>query len=123
MNLGQTGFYRVLYDQKLYSVIEKEFDTLGTFDRWGIVSDLFAFLLAGRVTTEQYVMLAKRCANETDYLVADAVTTQVQFLRFISPENPLDKGSLSEPSRDANQAPRFGFKEWRKGHRQDCCRG
>jgi len=89
VNLGQTGFYRVLYDQKLYSVIEKEFDTLTAFDRWGVVADLFSFLLAGRVTTEQYVTLAKRCARETDYLVADAVTTQLQFLRFISPENPL----------------------------------
>ncbi|MHB2035521.1 MAG: M1 family metallopeptidase [Nitrososphaerales archaeon] len=88
-NLGQTGFYRVLYDQRLYSVIEKEFDDLRPFDRWGIVADLFAFLLAGKVTTKQYVTLVKRCVHDTDYLVADAVTTQLQFLRFISPENPL----------------------------------
>ena len=91
VNLGQTGFYRVLYDQKLYSIIEREFDSLSSLDRWGIVADLFAFLLAGRVTTEQYVMLARRAANETDYLVADAVTTQLQFLRFVSPENPIVK--------------------------------
>ncbi len=90
-NLGQTGFYRVLYDQKLYSIIEREFDSLNTLDRWGVVSDLFAFLMAGRVTMEQYVRLAKRAANETDYLVADAVTTHLQFLRFLSPENPQVK--------------------------------
>ena len=91
VNLGQTGFYRVLYDLKLYSIIEREFDSLSSLDRWGIVADLFAFLLAGRVSTEQYVMLARRAANESDYLVADAVTTQLQFLRFLSPENPIVK--------------------------------
>ena len=91
VNLGQAGFYRVLYDQKLYSVIEREFESLGSFDRWGIVADLFAFLLAGRIDAEQYFAFAKRCAHDTDYLVADAVTSQRQFLRFISPENPLVK--------------------------------
>jgi tricorn protease interacting factor F2/3 len=91
VNLGQTGFYRVIYDQKLYSIIEREFAILGAFDRWGIVSDLFAFLLAGRVTVDQYLALAERASNESDYLVADAVTTQLQFLRFISPENPMVK--------------------------------
>jgi tricorn protease interacting factor F2/3 len=91
VNLGQTGFYRVLYDQTLYSIIEREFDSLAALDRWGVVSDLFAFLIAARVTMEQYVKLAKRASNETDYLVADAVTTQLQFLRFLSPENPLVK--------------------------------
>ena len=91
VNLGQTGFYRVLYDQTLYSTIEREFDSLAALDRWGVLSDLFAFLMAGRIAMEQYVKLAKSASNETDYLVADAVTTQLQFLRLISPENPLVK--------------------------------
>ena len=119
VNLGQTGFYRVLYDQTLYPIIEKEFDSLAALDRWGVVSDLFAFLMAGRVTMDQYAKLAKRASNETDYLVADAVTTQLQFLRFLSPENPTRERNLRKPSSDANQAPRFGFKRRRKGHRQD----
>ena len=59
VNLGQTGFYRVLYDQTLYSIIEREFDSLAALDRWGVLSDLFAFLMAGRVTMEQYVGLAE----------------------------------------------------------------
>jgi tricorn protease interacting factor F2/3 len=91
VNLGQTGYYRVLYDQKLYSVIDRKFAALGAFDRWGIITDLYAFLMAGRVSVEQYLLLAKRAADETDYIVADAVTTQLQFLRFISPENPRVK--------------------------------
>lgn len=87
VNSGQTGFYRVLYNQKLYSVLSGEFERLGAFDRWGVLSDLYAFLIAGRVSEEQYLLLARRAANETDYLVADAVTSQLQFLHSISPEN------------------------------------
>ncbi|MDG6904694.1 MAG: M1 family metallopeptidase [Nitrososphaerota archaeon] len=87
VNLGQTGYYRVLYDQKLYAVIQKEFDKLSAFDRWGIITDLYAFLMAGKIGIDQYLLFAKRAADETDYVVADAVTSELQFLRFISPEN------------------------------------
>ena len=88
VNFGQTGFYRVLYDLNLYSVIETEFSSFGDFDRWGILADLFAFLLAGKIDAGQYLAFAKRCADETEYIVADTVTSHLQFLRFISPENP-----------------------------------
>ncbi|MGI0091728.1 MAG: M1 family metallopeptidase [Nitrososphaerales archaeon] len=91
VNLEQTGFYRVLYDQKLYSTIKLEFESLGPFDKWGITSDLFAFLIAGKVDPDQYFAFAEDSADETEYLICDALTTQLQFLRFISPENPKVK--------------------------------
>jgi tricorn protease interacting factor F2/3 len=87
VNSGQAGFYRVLYDKELYSIIEKEFADLDTFDRWGILADLFAFLLAGKVSADQYFVFSKRCALESEYLVADAATSHLQFLRLISPQN------------------------------------
>lgn len=87
VNFGQTGFYRVLYDKNLYSVIENKFSSFGAFDRWGILADLFAFLLAGKIDVRQYFAFAKRCADETEYIVTDAVTSHLQFLRFVSPEN------------------------------------
>ena len=87
VNFGQTGFYRVLYDQNLYSIIENRFSDLGAFDRLGILADLFAFLLAGKTDERQYLAFAKRCADEAEYIVADAATSHLQFLRFVSPEN------------------------------------
>ncbi len=88
LNSGQTGFYRVQYDQTLYDIIEREFDSLDAFDRWGIVADLFAFVVSGGISLNQYLAIARRCAGESEYLVSDAVTSHLQFLRFISPENP-----------------------------------
>jgi tricorn protease interacting factor F2/3 len=89
VNCGQTGFYRVLYDQNLYSLIDKDFTRLGAFDRWGVLADLYAFLLAGKADLERYLEFAKRCASESEYLVADAATSHLQFLRFLSPDNHL----------------------------------
>ena len=87
VNLEQTGFYRVLYDQNLYSIIEAEFDNLSPFDKWGIITDLFAFLVAGKVDPDRYFAFVQNALDETDYLICDAITAQLQFLRFISPDN------------------------------------
>ncbi len=87
VNSGQVGFYRTLYDKNLYGVIERQFQDLDALDRWGIVTDLFEFLEADLVEKEQYFFFVKRCLGETQYIVADAVTTELQFLRSIAPES------------------------------------
>ncbi len=87
LNIEQTGFYRVLYDQDLYALIGHEFGKLSPLDRWGILSDLFSFVLAGRRATHLYLNFVKQCLEETEYIVVDSISDQLQLLRLIAPSN------------------------------------
>ena len=49
LNASETGFYRVLYDEALYSDLLSNLKNLTFEDRWGIASDLFAFLVSGHI--------------------------------------------------------------------------
>ena len=77
----------MLYDQELYSLIGHEFGKLSPLDRWGILSDLFSFVLAGRVQPHLYLSFVKQCLEETEYVVVDSISDQLQLLRLIAPSN------------------------------------
>lgn len=87
INSGQVGFFRTLYDENLYAMILMQFQNLDALDRWGIITDLFEFLEAGLVEKERYFSFVKNCFGEAKYIVADAVTSELQFLRSIAPES------------------------------------
>ncbi|MHB8567280.1 MAG: M1 family metallopeptidase [Nitrososphaerales archaeon] len=107
LNAGQTGFYRVLYDQDLYEMIEKQFGSLSSLDKWGIISDLFAFLTAGIVSPEVYFRFVEKCYTATEYIVVDSVTDQLKLLKLIAPDNPLvSKAFLTHHN---NQVARLGL--------------
>ena len=50
LNVGQTGFYRVGYDEETLKNILSNLKALSPLDRWGIVYDLHAFLISGRIS-------------------------------------------------------------------------
>ncbi len=88
VNSGQSGFYRVLYDQIGYTIIRSKFSKLDPFDRWGIIADLFAFLIAGKIDFEVYLDFVHEVLDDSDYLMVDTITGHLQFLRLLAPENP-----------------------------------
>jgi tricorn protease interacting factor F2/3 len=92
INAGQSGFYRVLYDAKLYSLVKEELHDLTPFDRWGVISDLFAFLISGGVKLEMYFDFVRQSTNDIDYLVVDTIASQLEFLRALSPDNETLRG-------------------------------
>lgn len=87
VNSEQVGFYRTLYDKTLYSAIEGELQTLGPIDRWGIITDLFEFLEGGLVEKDQYFSIIRKCFHEKEYIVANAIRSELYFLRYLLPEN------------------------------------
>jgi tricorn protease interacting factor F2/3 len=87
LNLGQTGFYRVLYDEYLYSTISNHFDSFNQYDRWGILSDLFAFLEVGKVSRDRYFRFVQRCNDSSEYLVVSTVADQLSLLHRIIPDD------------------------------------
>ncbi len=87
LNLDQTGFYRVDYGG-LYDYVWKA--ELSPLERWGIVSDSLAFLMAGKMPLGEYLSLVKRCYNEGDYLPALEVSGQLALLNSIIPNRVSD---------------------------------
>jgi len=82
LNADQTGFYRVYYP-RLYDLVWKS--NLSVFDRWGIIYDALAFLVAGKITFAEYSDLVKRYYREQNYLPALEVSDQLGFLHTIIP--------------------------------------
>ena len=87
LNADRTGFYRVHYQGLDELVWESK---LSASDRYGIVFDAMAFLLAGRTSLTDYLMLVKRYSNEQDYLPAREVSDQLAFLYSILESRIID---------------------------------
>ncbi|HVH14431.1 MAG TPA: M1 family metallopeptidase [Candidatus Angelobacter sp.] len=81
LNLEQTGFYRVYYDGLYDKVWRAE---MSPVDRYGIVSDAYAFTVQGKMDFNQYLALIDRYINEKDYLPAFEVSDQLSSLYAIT---------------------------------------
>jgi tricorn protease interacting factor F2/3 len=81
LNVEQTGFYRVYYDGLYDKVWRSE---MSPVDRYGIVSDAYAFTVQGKMDFAQYLALVDRYMNEQDYLPALEVSDQLSSLYAIT---------------------------------------
>ncbi len=71
VNAGQTGFYRVKYDDKdnleqLGRLVSEK--TLALEDRWGIQNDLFAFVKSGSISVPEYLEFLIHYRDEDAFL-------------------------------------------------------
>lgn len=83
LNLDQTGFYRVHYDGLYDRVWKTEMSPL---DRYGIISDAYAFALQGRTKFDEYLALVERYVDEDEYLPAYEVSDQLGALYVLAPD-------------------------------------
>jgi tricorn protease interacting factor F2/3 len=82
LNIDQTGFYRVHYDGLYDKVWKAEMSGL---DRYGIISDAYAFLFQGRISFNEYLELVNRYTDEEEYLPAYEVSDQLAGLYSLAP--------------------------------------
>jgi tricorn protease interacting factor F2/3 len=71
LNADHTGFHRTHYlDQANLMALAQMVRNrrLETIDRWGLQNDLFAMVVAGHVTLEQFLEFAAHYQHETDFL-------------------------------------------------------
>ena len=59
-------------------------------DRWGIVSDALAFLIAEKISFDDYLNIIKKFYREQEYLPALEVSDQLTFLYAITPSRIAD---------------------------------
>jgi tricorn protease interacting factor F2/3 len=84
VNPRKTGFYSVLYDDRMYDQLARGFSALHSHDRAGAVNDLYLFLQAGLVQPDQYFRFAALSGKIVDPLLALAVSDHLVNLRAIA---------------------------------------
>ncbi|HZY95407.1 MAG TPA: M1 family metallopeptidase [Candidatus Bathyarchaeia archaeon] len=82
LNTDQTGFYRVFY-KGLYDRVSKS--DMSTYDRYGIISDAYAFTISGKMGVNEYLELVHHYETEREYLPAYETSDQLGFLYSITP--------------------------------------
>jgi tricorn protease interacting factor F2/3 len=88
LNLDQTGFYRVWYDERIFEFILLRLNDFSPLDRWGIVDDLQAFLISGRIGLAQYLDQMNAFLDESNHLVVEEIANQLSWLHLILPDHP-----------------------------------
>ena len=82
VNLDRTGFYLVHY-AGLEEIVWRS--NLTAIDRWGMITDSFAFLLSNTMTFKDYMILLTRYSGETEILPASEVSDQIALLHLLLP--------------------------------------
>ena len=74
-NLGANGFYRVRYSDELRNRLVERRAELSPLERFVLVDDTWASVLAGTVEPEAFVRLAESFADESDLSVWERLTS------------------------------------------------
>ncbi|KAK3121643.1 hypothetical protein QOZ80_8BG0657850 [Eleusine coracana subsp. coracana] len=86
LNIDQTGFYRVKYDDELAAGLENAIKSqkLSLMDKIGIVEDSYALSVACKQTVTSLLRLLNAYRNESDYTVLSHVTSVCLSISKIS---------------------------------------
>jgi puromycin-sensitive aminopeptidase len=72
-NAGAHGFYRVRYTGELRDALLDGLDALSPLERYTVVDDAWASVLAGTTATDEFVSLAERFGDERDLSVWERI--------------------------------------------------
>ena len=89
-NAGDTGYYRVEYDDAAFGGLVASVKSLSALDRLRLLSDTFALVQAGRADVRRYLSLVETLGDETDRSIWDQVTGSLRFLGDLV-EEPQDR--------------------------------
>ena len=110
INIGNTGFYRVLYDEGLTDALRRKLPTLPVADQLNLLGDAWALVEAGRQPATAWLNLAEQLR---------ASPSQPVWEHLIEKLALLDRLQLNQPGRRAYQAwavqllaPKFAQVGW-----------
>ena len=93
VNVGDTGYYRVQYDQRSLSRLARELATLEVSDRLRVLADSFALMQAGSLDARQYLALVDALGDEDDPRIWEHVIEALAFLRELI-DAPADQAAF-----------------------------
>ncbi|MDE1819324.1 MAG: M1 family metallopeptidase [Euryarchaeota archaeon] len=88
LNHGRRSFLRIRYEGKLGTSIRQRFPSLAPWDRYGLLQDTYAFLLAGEVDPPTYLELVRAAKSESDYLVLNELGSEGGILFPVLRDRP-----------------------------------
>lgn len=88
LNVDQTGYYRVLYEEKNYKNLAEELIhgniySIPSNSRSQIIDDLFDFVKTGRVKPQVYLNLIQYLRNETSFVAWYTATDAINHLNKV----------------------------------------
>jgi tricorn protease interacting factor F2/3 len=127
LNVGRTGFYRVNYGPELMALLAKKFKDLSEPDRWGMIQDLYAFVMSGEATVDEYLKLVQQSDDETSRLVVGEIGVEIMTLFPILEGNEKARKTfqrfLSSQMDRIGRMPRPGEPDTVKSLREKLSRG
>jgi puromycin-sensitive aminopeptidase len=83
LNAGGHGYYRVRYSRPLFEHLLASLDRLDALERYGLVADTWAFVLAGEATATSFLDVASRLHDERQPVVWEAIVAGLDELHRI----------------------------------------
>ncbi len=72
-NLGDVGYYRVWYDDALFTRLSNAAPMMATADRLNLINDAWAMALAGRAPVARYLDLVSTVADDPAFAILDQI--------------------------------------------------
>jgi tricorn protease interacting factor F2/3 len=88
VNPGRGGFHVTRYDSKGYERLAAGFADLNSYDRAGLINDLFLFLQAGEIDPAEYFRFIALCGGTPDNLTIQVAAEQLHLLNAIAWDSP-----------------------------------
>jgi aminopeptidase N len=80
VNAGQTGYYRVLYEDRAFDALSDRFNSLAAEDQLGLLEDTASLGKAGRTSMGKFLSLATRLPSEADPIVWMMLASEFEWL-------------------------------------------
>ena len=85
LNPDLKGFYRTAYSNDMIKMLLTEVEkmTLGSLDRLGLITNMFAMINARKVKVVDFLEVLKAYKSETDYNVWVAIHDSLRKLKYV----------------------------------------
>ncbi|KAL2896979.1 Aminopeptidase M1 [Bienertia sinuspersici] len=99
LNVNQTGFYRVKYDEELQAKLRHAIESsqLSATDRFGVLDDAFALCMSGQQSLTTLLTLVASFREETEYTVlSNLINISYKVMRIVADAMPELVDSLQK---------------------------
>ena len=94
-NVGQTGYYRVLYTPELFGAIGRSFGRLAPVDQMGVLNDAIALGFAGQQPMSDMLDLARNLPSDSQAQVIEAAAGLIDTLHSYAKDAPHREAGLT----------------------------
>lgn len=122
LNVGQTGFYRVKYDEESLTALGAAIKDkkISSVDSWGVLNDLFTLARSSRIKMNEYTDFVKKYCGHLDYPSNALVAGHLGWFHAMFYGSPNESGIKSiEAAYDAVLLERIGWRKKQGEHTHD----